>query len=161
MTHVTPEPTVRSVRRIAATFAASIAIVAVLSGCLSADQSTVQSMVNQSRAAQPAGPFGKPPALSDYTPADTKAQAWAQKLANDGKLSHSKLSDGYAGTSWCYLGENVGMGPSLSSIHSAFMNSSGHRANILSFNFNRIGSGVVYVKSTGYYFVVQEFVGLC
>ena len=150
-------------RRRLATALAALAAVAVLSGCLTAEQRKAQDLVNADRAAQPAHPiFGSLHALEDYSPADAKAQAWAKKLAADGALSHSKLTDGYGSeTSWCYLGENVGMGPSLEAIEAAFMASPSHRANIVSWNYDHIGTGVVYVESTGYYFVVQEFVDLC
>ena len=55
-----------------------------------------------------------------------------------------------AGSGWEKLGENVGRGGSVSSLHTAFMNSSGHRANILG-DYNKVGigtgtsDGVLYV----------------
>ena len=57
-----------------------------------------------------------------------------------------------------YAGENIAAGyPSASSVVSAWMNSSGHRANILNPNFKSIGIGCVY-QSTGYgYYWAQSF----
>ena len=46
---------------------------------------------------------------------------------------------------WQKVGENVGRGPSVSSIHEAFMNSAGHRANILDSDWTEVGVGVVVV----------------
>jgi uncharacterized protein YkwD len=46
-------------------------------------------------------------------------------------------------TRWSTLGENVGVGGSVSSLFSAFMNSPAHRANILYGKFNHIGVGTI------------------
>jgi uncharacterized protein YkwD len=125
----------------------------VLSGCLSADQTTVQKQINSARSSRGIR------TLIDYTKADNKAQLWANKLAADGRLSHSELTGAYTPGTWCHLGENVGMGPSLSSIQNGFMNSPPHAANILNGVYDHVGTGVVKKGST--YYVVQEFVDLC
>jgi uncharacterized protein YkwD len=54
------------------------------------------------------------------------------------------------------LGENVGSGPSVEAIQAAFMNSPGHRANILNPEFNWAGAGVA-VAGNGTVYVVQVF----
>ena len=46
-------------------------------------------------------------------------------------------------TNWSMLGENVGMGYSVESLHDAFINSPGHRANILESGFKYFGVGTV------------------
>ncbi|HET7481894.1 MAG TPA: CAP domain-containing protein [Actinomycetota bacterium] len=45
-------------------------------------------------------------------------------------------------THWSVLGENVGVGGTVDSLHDAFMNSSPHRANILYSQFRYVGIGV-------------------
>jgi hypothetical protein len=56
-----------------------------------------------------------------------------------------------AGSGWEKLGENVGRGGSVSSLHQAFLDSPGHKANILGdYNYVGIGTntsdnGVLYV----------------
>ncbi len=85
-----------------------------------------------------------------------KAQAWADQMAANGAISHSVLTDG-AGSNWRVLGENVGWARSVGEMHSMFMNSSEHRANIVSGRYNRIGTGVAVVD--GRYYVVQVFAG--
>lgn len=45
-------------------------------------------------------------------------------------------------TNWSTLGENVGVGDNVDQLHRAFMNSPGHRANILYSGFRYIGIGV-------------------
>jgi uncharacterized protein YkwD len=44
-------------------------------------------------------------------------------------------------THWVVLGENVGVGGSVDSLHTAFMNSPEHRDNILLPAFNHVGIG--------------------
>jgi uncharacterized protein YkwD len=61
-------------------------------------------------------------------------------------------------SSWSALGENVGVGPSLSLINQAFMNSAPHRANILCRCYRQFGLGVVR-DTHGYYWVTQIFLG--
>ena len=65
-----------------------------------------------------------------------------------------------AGYQWSYIGENIAMGyETPKSVLRAWMNSEGHRANILS-DFSHIGIGIVAVGSgedaEGYYWV-QKF----
>jgi uncharacterized protein YkwD len=49
----------------------------------------------------------------------------------------------YRVTNWSMLGENVGVGGSVDSLHKAFMGSSGHRSNITSREFRRVGVGAL------------------
>jgi hypothetical protein len=58
---------------------------------------------------------------------------------------------------WRAIGENVGRGPSASSIHGAFMGSSSHRAHILNARYKQIGTGAVK-GSDGYLYVTEVFV---
>lgn len=46
-------------------------------------------------------------------------------------------------TSWTVLGENVGVGGGVRSLHKAFMNSPAHRANVMYSTFRHVGVGVV------------------
>lgn len=84
-----------------------------------------------------------------------KAQAWADYLASIGTLQHSNVAEG-ADPGWSMLGENVGSGPSADAIEQAFLNSPGHRANILNPEFNWAGTGVA-VSGNGTVYLVQVF----
>jgi hypothetical protein len=55
---------------------------------------------------------------------------------------------------WQLLAENVGRGPSVTSLHDAFMASSGHRANILNDRVEQVGIGVVTRGNTVWVTVV-------
>jgi Cysteine-rich secretory protein family len=57
---------------------------------------------------------------------------------------------------WQAVGENVGEGPSVSDIHTAFMNSPEHRANILDHDFTQVGVGVS-VDKNGIIWVTEDF----
>lgn len=57
---------------------------------------------------------------------------------------------------WLSIGENVGVGPTVSAINSAFLNSPEHRANILDPHFTQVGVGV-YVDSRGAIWVTEDF----
>ena len=57
------------------------------------------------------------------------------------------------------LGENVGYGPSIATIESAYMNSPGHRANILASKWNGVGTG--YATNGDRVYTVQVFIKTC
>ena len=69
-----------------------------------------------------------------------KAQAWAEHLARIDRLEHSNLSSGIS-YRWRSLGENVGVGSSIASVHQSYLDSSGHRADISSNKFNDVDTG--------------------
>lgn len=46
-------------------------------------------------------------------------------------------------TNWIILGENVGVGSTVSSLHQAFMDSPAHRDNIMKVSFKHVGIGVL------------------
>lgn len=125
-----------------------------LVGCEStkADRAAVIDMVNATRRAH-----GLSELSENYT-LDLKADKWAQKLRDECNLSHSKLSDG-APSGWRKLGENVGYGGDIGTVHNAYMNSSGHRANILDRSYNSMGAAAVWGRCQGFdmVFTVQVF----
>jgi hypothetical protein len=93
--------------------------------------------INGLRASRGLGAVQQHPVLT------AKAQAWAAHMAATGCLCHSNLSDGVT-VGWRKLGENVGRGPSVASLHDAFVNSPAHQANMLDGAFGWVGVGVAY-----------------
>lgn len=75
------------------------------------------------------------------------ARRHSAKMASESRLHHNP-SLGSQVSGWSRVGENVGRGGSVSSVHTALMNSTGHRDNILDGNFSEIGIGVVVSGST-------------
>lgn len=84
------------------------------------------------------------------------ARRHSARMAAEGRIWHNP-SLGSQVSNWEEVGENVGRGPSVEKIHSAFMASASHRANILERNDNIIGVGVAK-GSDGRIYVTQIFV---
>lgn len=82
------------------------------------------------------------------------ARRWAQSMARSNRLAHNPRVTSQV-RSWRYLGENVGVGGSTSSLHRAFVHSAPHRANLLSTRYTYVGVGVAY--GHGRMWVVEVF----
>ena len=102
--------------------------------------------INASRAANGLAPLGVDNGLR------THARNHTQDMIDAGEIFHSTSAELWAagGSGATQMAENVGRGGTVSSLHTAFMNSSGHRANILGpYNWVGIGTdtseGVLYV----------------
>jgi uncharacterized protein YkwD len=116
--------------------------------------------VNADRASYSVGALSSDPCLN------TVAQFHAQNMADLRFFSHYNL-DGwspwdrmsYYGVTYYTAGENIAVGQDLpQEVENAWMNSSGHKANILNSSFQRIGLGIVQCQpgdmySPGYYWV--------
>lgn len=71
------------------------------------------------------------------------ARSHTQAMAKKDVLYHTPTERlKWKVTNWRVLGENVGVGGDVSSLHRAFMNSAGHRANIEYGTFKHVGVGV-------------------
>lgn len=92
------------------------------------------SRINASRSAAGLSPLSM---HSDLVP---DARNHSAEMMAAGQIYHTSNLAGVA-SGWEALAENVGAGPSVDSLHSAFMNSAGHRANILG-DYNYVGVGV-------------------
>ena len=149
--YMPPSTAPRLHRRTAAVVAIATALV-LLTGCLNADQSDVLSSLNKDRQAHGLR------ALPTNAQAQAKAQRWAEELARSGKLRHSNLPDGISGC-WRSLGENVGTGPNVKAIQRAYMNSSGHRANILAGKWTAVGVG--HARRGNVVYTVHVFIQTC
>ena len=92
------------------------------------------------------------------------ARIYAKEMFKNGFFSHISLIDGStpadralrAGVTFMIIGENLAYAPDVYIAHQGLMNSQGHRENILSENYRRVGIGVVDGGIYGKMFV-QEF----
>ena len=98
------------------------------------------SKINASRAAEGLPPLASNSGLASF------ARAHSAEMMEAGTIFHSS-NLGSAASGWEALAENVGVGPSVDSLHSAFMSSAGHRRNILG-DYNYAGVGVVESDGT-------------
>lgn len=71
------------------------------------------------------------------------ARGWAGQMAAAGAISHNPSFAGQVDSDWEKLGENVGVGGSVDSLMTAFINSPGHYANLVDPAFTHVGVGVV------------------
>ena len=63
-------------------------------------------------------------------------------MASRNRLYHTSAGTlGWRVTRWYQLGENVGVGGTVESLHNAFMNSPSHRSNVLYSKFRYVGVG--------------------
>ena len=86
-------------------------------------------------------------ALQDDRELAATSRSWSSHMAGQNALSHDPNLAQVAESvepDWRSVGENVGVGYSVQSLHDAFMGSSGHRANIMKATYNRVGIGVVH-----------------
>ena len=86
-----------------------------------------------------------------------KARNWSETQAEAGTIFHSTLTDGVT-QNWHRLGENVGMGPDVASIHDALVRSPRHYENLTDPGFTEVGIGVVRQGNVMY--VTEEFMEL-
>jgi uncharacterized protein YkwD len=112
--------------------------------------------VNQARRAQGLAPLRWDESLA------TAARRHAEAMAEHGSVQHEfegepSLSTRVkqAGNRFSWLAENVTQGPTPDFIHTQFMKSPPHRANILDRNMDSIGVGVV--EQGGQLFAVEDF----
>jgi uncharacterized protein YkwD len=125
--------------------------VASQSCSMDATSVAVFNLTNQSRAASGVA------ALAPNGQLTCLAQSWSQHMAATGSFAHRNLgavinSPGYAGV-YHTLGENILLGPasmSAAAMHTAWMNSPDHRANILSGAYSSMGIGLAYVGGSVY-----------
>ena len=102
------------------------------------------ALANQTRAAQGLGILKWDPALA------TAAMQHCVRMAAEGPISHRYGGEpdltsraGQAGAHFSLIEENVAVGPSPANVHEGWMNSPGHRANLLSPEIDGVGIAVV------------------
>ena len=131
----------------------AVALLALLGGPLGVGRAQagptadVAAMTNADRAA------ARLKALSTANDLQSLAQSRANDMARSRKLAHT-TNLGSRVSGWKRLGENVGRGPELRDIETAFMNSPSHRENILDPGFTQFGVGVTFDGREFYYVAV-------
>jgi hypothetical protein len=116
-------------------------------------ESDFVARINAVRASKGAGPLRVDGELT------TIARRWAGKMASAGAISHNPNFANEVTANWVKLGENVGTGPDVASVHNAFVASSHHYANMIDPAFTRIGVGVV-MGANGALYTSHQFMRL-
>jgi len=128
---------------------------------LAFDPMKMLCLVNQQRVNNGLKPLGYDSRL-DHT-----ARSQADWQAQHGEMTHTgtRGSDpatriSWAGINWQSVGENVAYGyDSEESCMNAWMNSPGHRENILSPDYTHVGNGCGYSNNGGTSYYAQDFYG--
>ena len=84
------------------------------------------------------------------------ARNWTARMIADQRLFHNPDLGSLLPSDWTRFGENVGYGQEVATLHTAFMNSPGHRANVLG-DFTQLGVGVDR-DSKGRMWVTVDFI---
>ena len=126
---------------------------------LSAQEQQALTLLNNDRAK-----YGLA-ALKSNSQLTRLAENYAKDMISRGFFAHNNPEGqtpfdrmSQAGISYRTAGENLAINSSVTAAEAAFMNSSGHRANILNSSYTEVGIGVVQ-SSSGSVYVVQEFIG--
>ncbi|MDD3706567.1 MAG: CAP domain-containing protein [Clostridiaceae bacterium] len=128
-------------------------------GAMSSDESRILRLVNAERAKTGAK------SLSSSSECTRLARMKSQDMVNNNYFSHQSPTYGSPfdmlksnKVSYMYAGENIAMNQSAEAAFKAWMNSEGHRKNILNPNFTELGIGIA-PKGNGSYIYTQLFIG--
>ncbi|HOM43369.1 MAG TPA: CAP domain-containing protein, partial [Bacillota bacterium] len=126
---------------------------------MSSDESRILQLVNAERAKAGAK------ALSASSDCTILARMKSKDMADNNYFSHQSPTYGSPfdmlksnNVSYMYAGENIAMNQSAEAAFNAWMNSEGHRKNILNPNFTELGVGIA-PKGGGSYIYTQLFIG--
>ena len=121
------------------------------SGNMRAEAEQIFALANEARIQAGVGRLDWDPALA------AAALRHCERMAEEGPISHRyggepDLSEraAQAGAHFSVIEENVAIGPSADAIHEEWMQSPGHRANLLSPDVDRVGVAVVAVRGVLY-----------
>ncbi|HXN51512.1 MAG TPA: CAP domain-containing protein [Candidatus Acidoferrum sp.] len=122
----------------------------------SAEEQFFFDSANRERVAQQLPPLKWNNALAEA------ARQHASLMAEQENLSHQLPGEppldqraGQAGARFSRVGENIAIGPQAPAIHTGWMHSPGHRANILDVHFTALGVGVI--EDNGELYAVEDF----
>lgn len=126
---------------------------------LSAEERQMVDLVNKERQANGLAPLAVDPALVKT------ARLKSQDMVDKNYFSHQSPTYGSPfdmmkqfGITYRLAGENIACNQTVAAAHQAFMNSQGHRENILNKDFTHIGIGIVNGGPCGKMFT-QQFIG--
>ena len=158
---VTPAPTPRTTTGGGTTGAGTTGAgtTAAGSGTMSSDESRILQLVNAERAKTGAKP------LASNADCTKLARMKSQDMVNKNYFSHQSPTYGSPfdmlkanNVSYMYAGENIAMNQSADAAFQAWMNSEGHKKNILNPNFTDLGVGIA-PKGNGSNIYTQTFIG--
>jgi hypothetical protein len=125
-------------------------------GNLQPEAEQLLALANRARASAGVVPLHWDPALA------AAARQHCLRMAAEGPIAHRYNNEldvsgraAQAGAHFSLIEENVAVGPDPATIHDEWMNSPGHRANLLSPDVNRVG--LALVTSRGVLYAVADY----
>jgi uncharacterized protein YkwD len=115
-------------------------------------QAAVNKILNDTNAARAENNL---PPLKLSAGVSVVAQKWSEKMGESGSMTHNPEYFNQMPSGWYGAAENVAYGYTVNNVVPAWMNSEGHRRNILG-NYNFIGIGY-YVDANGRAWYTQNF----
>ena len=140
------------VTTVLATVAGAVTAIAAPTAALASNSSMESQFVAKMNAERQANGLRPYTVSYDLT---SIARQHSDRMASQHNLYHNPSLTSQV-QNWQAVGENVGDGPTVSDIHTAFMHSPEHRANILDHDFTQVGVGVT-VDSSGQIWVTEDF----
>ncbi len=134
---------------VASTVAATAAPAAAVGEISSAEEAQFLAQINDLRASNGAAPLQLVASMTSAARTHTFAMAEA------GQIYHTNSLSTGAPSGWTKLGENVGYGSGTTMLMEAFIDSSGHRRNLVDPAFTHIGIGVV--RTGGVIYTTHRF----
>jgi uncharacterized protein YkwD len=131
------------------TSTATVASAAVSQSELNSAVTLILNQTNEARAQAGLAP------LRLNSDINTVAQNWSQAMSDNGSMTHNPNYSRQIPAGWYGAAENVAYGYSVDRVTAAWMNSEGHRRNILG-NYTDIGIGF-YKDSSGTTWFTQNF----
>lgn len=113
-------------------------------------QQRILTDINAARANAGAAPLARNSIMDDV------AMAWSQRQADARTMSHNPSYSSEIPSGWSAAAENVAYGYAPSTVVNAWLNSPGHRANILQASHNYTGIGVA-CSASGQLYYTQVF----
>ncbi|HZT67497.1 MAG TPA: CAP domain-containing protein [Acidimicrobiales bacterium] len=101
--------------------------------------------------------YGLAPLAIQTANLQAAAEAWDENLVRANALGHNPDLMLQAPPGATTVGENVGVGPTVSSVELGFDQSAEHRANLLSPYFTMVGVAVIRSPYTGQVFITEDF----
>lgn len=128
----------------------ALGAVLLLSACNQELEDKDLGMINEVRASVSVS------ALTRTGELDAKAQSQADKMANKGKIFHSKSLSAGVSSGWTNIGENVAVAGSIEDAQAALVASPGHYENMVNGAYTEVGIGIALKNGSVY--LVQVFV---
>src|SRR5205809_5400221 len=113
------------------------------------DAMTFLTLLNQVRGSKGLRALNVDPRLVSI------AQGWSNKMAADHGISHNPNLATQAPAGWQVVGENVGMGGSVQTLHDAFVASPHHYENMIEPRYNAVGIAVTRGDNNTIYVTVD------